>query len=216
MIRMLRENKRTLIVTSIVTILPILAGVLFWNRLPDLMATHFGIDNEANGFSSKPFAVFGIPLFCLLMLWVLAFVTSSDPRKKNISPKLFALCLWIIPVVSLVCAATIYPYNLGISMDISRIMMFLMGFMFIVIGNYMPKIRRNYTIGIKIPWTLDSETNWNRTHRFSGFLWVIFGILMIFLNLLGIMPVEALLPLIILITIIPCIYSYLLYKRGIR
>lgn len=213
---MLRENKRTLIITSIVTVLPILAGLILWNRLPDLMATHFGVNNEANGFNSKPFAVFGIPLFCLLMLWILAFVTSSDPRKKNISPKLFTLCLWIIPVVSLVCATAIYPYNLGISMDISRIMMYLMGFMFIIIGNYLPKVRRNYTIGIKIPWTLDSDTNWNRTHRFGGFLWVICGIVMVFLNLLGIMRVELFLSLMIVITIIPCIYSFLLYTRGVR
>ena len=64
---MLKENKRTLIITSIVTILPILIGVFLWNRLPDVMATHFGINNEANGFSSKVFAVFGLPLLLLAL-----------------------------------------------------------------------------------------------------------------------------------------------------
>ena len=59
---MMRENKRTLMIASIVTLLPIVIGVIFWNRLPDVMATHFGTDNEANGFSSKAFTVFGIPL----------------------------------------------------------------------------------------------------------------------------------------------------------
>ena len=62
---MLKDNKKTLIITSILTILPILIGVFFWNRLPDVMATHFGANNEANGFTSKAFAVFGLPLILL-------------------------------------------------------------------------------------------------------------------------------------------------------
>ena len=64
---MLKANKKTLIIASIITVLPILIGIMLWNRLPDPMATHFGMDNEADGFSSKAFAVFGIPL-CLLAL----------------------------------------------------------------------------------------------------------------------------------------------------
>ena len=208
---MLRENKKTLIIASVITILPVLAGILLWDRLPDVMATHFGIDNEANGFSSKVFAVFGIPAFLLAMEWLGALVTSRDPRKQNISPKMFRLVLWIVPVVSLACAASIYPYNLGMRPDMTFFACLFMGFLFIVTGNYLPKARLNYTIGIKIPWTLDNEANWNRTHRLAGFIWVAGGVLMIIMGLTGLRSARLLIGIIIVMTLIPCVYSYWLH-----
>lgn len=213
---MLKENRKTLIITSIVTVLPILAGILFWNRLPEQMATHFGVNNEADGFSSRAFAVFGLPLFCLAMLWVCAWFTSKDPRKKNISPRIFSLVLWIIPAVSLICALIVYSYNLGMRTDISRLMELLMGVLFVVIGNFMPKTRHNYTIGIRVPWTLDNEENWNRTHRFAGRLWVAGGILLILLALAGLMKGDWFIVLVFAITMPPCAYSYWLHeKKGL-
>lgn len=210
---MLRSNKKTLIITSIVTVLPILVGVFLWDRLPDVMATHFGADNDANGFSSKAFAVFGIPLFCLAMLWVAAFITAHDPRKQNISPKLFGLVLWIVPIASLVVAVVVYPYNLGYQMNITFFMELLMGFMLVFVGNFLPKARYNYTIGIRVPWTLANEENWNKTHRFAGYLWVIGGVAIIVLTLTGIMRADWLFAIFLIIAFVPCIYSYLLYIR---
>ena len=213
---MLKANKKTLILTSVVTVLPILIGVFFWSRLPDVMATHFGIDNNANGFSSKFFAVFGIPLFLLALLWLGAFVTSRDPRKQNISPKMFTLVLWSVPFVSLFVAAIMYPYNLGYRTDISFFAELLMGVMLTVVGNYLPKARQNYTVGIRIPWTLANEENWNRTHRLAGFLWLACGLLTVILTLCGVIRLSWLIAVIILITAVPCVYSLWLHvKRGL-
>ena len=213
---MLKDNKKTLIITSILTILPILVGVFFWNRLPDVMATHFGTNNEANGFTSKAFAVFGLPLILLAVEWFGALVTSHDPKKQNISPKMFAFVLWIIPVVSLLGAATIYPYNLGYQMDITFIAELLIGVIFIVVGNYLPKARQNYTIGIKIPWTLANEENWNRTHRLAGYLWVIGGILMVIAALTGIAKTQWMIAIFFILAIVPFVYSYWLHvKRNL-
>ena len=172
---MLKANRNTLIIASIVTILPVLIGIICWNRLPDVMATHFGMNNEANGFSSKAFAVFGIPAILLAVLWLGAFVTSNDPKRQNISPKMFSLVVWIAPVTSLVVAAILYPVNLGYALDITFFVELLSGVMFIIIGTYLPKARQNYTIGIRVPWTLANEENWNRTHRLAGSLWIICG-----------------------------------------
>ena len=185
---MLKANRKTLIITSIVTILPMLIGVICWNRLPDVMATHFGMNNEANGFSSKAFAVFGLPVILLAVLWVGAFITSHDPKKQNISAKMFSLMLWIVPVLSLVVAAAMYPVNLGYKLDITLFSELLLGLLFIIIGNFLPKARQNYTIGIKIPWTLANEENWNRTHRLAGYLWMICGILMVLISLTRFVP----------------------------
>ena len=213
---MLKANRKTLVITSIVTILPMLIGIMCWNRLPDMMATHFGINNEANGFSSKAFAVFGIPAFLLAVLWLGAFVTAHDPKRQNIGPKMFSLVLWIAPVISLVAAATMYPVNLGYELDITFFSELLLGLMFIIIGNYLPKARQNYTIGIKIPWTLANEENWNRTHRLAGYLWMICGILMVLIGLTRFVPAEWLVGIFLIMTLVPCIYSLWLHaKKGL-
>ena len=210
---MMKANKKTLIITSIVTMLPVLIGIICWNRLPDVMATHFGFNNEANGFSSKAFAVFGLPLILLAVLWVGAFVTAHDPKRQNISPKMFSLMLWIAPVISLVAAATIYPVNLGYELNIAFFSELLLGLMFIIIGNYLPKARQNYTIGIKIPWTLANEENWNRTHRLAGYLWMICGILMILISLTRFVPAEWLIGIFLIMVLVPCIYSFWLHAE---
>ena len=213
---MLKANRKTLIITSIVTILPMLIGILCWNRLPDVMATHFGINNEANGFSSKAIAVFGVPVFLLAVLWLGAFATSHDPKKQNISQKMFSLVLWIAPVISLAAAATMYPINLGYELDITLFSELLLGLMFIIIGNYLPKARQNYTIGIKIPWTLANEENWNRTHRLAGYLWMVCGVFMIFITVTRFGPAQWLPGILLIMVLVPCIYSFWLHaKKGL-
>lgn len=213
---MLKTHKRTLIITSIVILLPIIIGLILWNRLPAVMATHFGADNEPNGFSSKPFAVFGLPLFLLAIHWLCVLFISVDPRRKNISPKLFSLILWLIPAVSLITAIPIYTVNLGNKLDISFFMMLFMGVLFTLIGNYLPKARHNYTIGIRLPWTLDNEENWNRTHRLAGHIWMGCGILMIIFTLTGLIRAEWLVGLFIVTAWIPCVYSFWLHvRRGL-
>ena len=208
---MLKANRKTLIIASIVTVLPVLIGILCWDRLPDVMATHFGINNEADGFSSKAFAVFGLPAVLLAILWLVAFVTSNDPKRQNISPKIFSLGLWIAPVLSLVIAATMYPVNLGYAVDIAFFAELLIGLLFIIIGNYLPKARQNYTIGIRIPWTLANEENWNRTHRLAGYLWMICGVLMILLCLTRLLPAPWTVGLLLIMVLVPCVYSYWLH-----
>ena len=213
---MLKANKKALIITSIVTILPVLIGIIYWDRLPDVMATHFGINNEADGFSSKAFAVFGLPAVLLAMLWLGALVISHDPKRQNISPKMFSLGLWIAPVVSLVVAATMYPVNLGYELDITFFAELALGLMFIIIGNYLPKARQNYTIGIKIPWTLANEENWNRTHRLAGYLWMICGVAMIMLCITRFVPAQWLVGILLIMVFVPCAYSCWLHvKKGL-
>ena len=213
---MLKANKKALIITSIVKILPVLIGIIYWDRLPDVMATHFGINNEADGFSNKAFAVFGLPAVLLAMLWLGALVISHDPKRQNISPKMFSLGLWIAPVVSLVVAATMYPVNLGYELDITFFSELALGLMFIIIGNYLPKARQNYTIGIKIPWTLANEENWNRTHRLAGYLWMICGVAMIMICITRFVPAQWLVGILLIMVFVPCAYSCWLHvKKGL-
>ena len=111
---MMKKYKWTLLIGCIVTALPMLVGLILWNRLPDEIATHFGSGNVANGWSSKPFTVFGIPGIMLALELVLYFVTTNDPKKRNIDDKIMRFCLWIIPVTSLLVCLSCYGIALGI------------------------------------------------------------------------------------------------------
>lgn len=84
---MIKENKKLIIVTSVVTLLPMIVGLLLWNKLPDTMATHFDINNQADGYSSKAFAVFGIPGFIFLCQLICVGATCVDPKHRNINKK---------------------------------------------------------------------------------------------------------------------------------
>ncbi len=213
---MLKKHMKTMIITSIITVLPILVGVLLWDRLPDVMATHFDSSNNANGFENKYFAVFGLPLILLAVQWVAAFVTANDPRRQNISPKMFSLILWIVPLASIICGAAIYTFNLGLELNFYLVVQLFLGVLFIVIGNFLPKARQNYTLGIKLPWTLANEENWNRTHRLAGFVWVIGGILMVVLTLTGLAKPPVYIGTFMVMALIPWVYSFWLHtKRGL-
>lgn len=94
---MTKKNKKIILITSMITILPILAGLILWNKLPEQVATHFDANGIPNGYSSRAFAVFGPYLICLFAHLFCAFGTLADPKKQAIGQKMYALILWICP-----------------------------------------------------------------------------------------------------------------------
>lgn len=209
----MKQYKGTILITSIVILLPILAGLLLWDKLPNEVATHFGANGEANGWSSKAFAVFGLPLFVLACHLVCCVAACADPKTNRISGKIFKLIMWICPLTSIFCGVGVYGYVLNMNLNISTFGMVFVGIIFIIIGNYLPKCRQNYTVGIKLPWTLHDEDNWNHTHRFAGWLWTICGILFILLMFLNI-KMEWLIAMLLVVTaLVPMLYSFLYYLK---
>ena len=198
--KFLKEYKMSLISGSILTVSPSLAGILLWNRLPEKIATHFDQHNLANGWSSKPMAVFGI-------------FTANDPKRKNINRRIFTMILWLVPVVSVITCMSIYGLALGMDIDIGVIVNIMVGIMFIILGNYVHKVKQNYTVGMKLPWTLNSEENWNRTNRMTGWVLILSGLLFLMNSLL--LKTEIVFAVILLVILVPMIYSFILYKKGI-
>ena len=209
---MMKKYKKRIIISSVITLLPILAGLILWTRLPDTIATHFGNDNVANGWSSKPFVVFAMPLLLLGLHLFILFVTMNDPKRKNISEKMFGFLIWFVPVLSVFIFSITYCNALGMNVNIGMAVNIIVGIVFLVIGNYLPKCKQNYTAGIRIPWTLNSTENWNRTHRLAGWLFMLGGILF-FLN--AFLQWSGMFFVIIVIALLPEVYSFLLYKKGI-
>ena len=209
---MIKKNLKVLMITSIIILLPILAGIALWNQLPDPMPSHWNAAGEVDGWSSKPFTVFGLPLILLAAQWLCLLASGADPKKKNHSDKMIHLVLWIIPVLSVVMHTFVYLIALGYGVRMEVVMPILIGLIFTIIGNYMPKCKQNYTIGIKIPWTLNNEENWNKTHRFAGFLWVVCGIAIMLTGFFG--GFWVFLPITLLMVIAPFVYSYMLHRKG--
>ncbi len=210
---MIRKNLKKLLLTSVVILLPIVAGIILWNKLPDSVPVHFGPSGEADDFASRGVAVFVMPLFLVAIHWLCMLATAADPKHKNINAKLLGLALWICPLISLLVNGVVYTTALGYAINVTMVMGLFFGCLFVVIGNYMPKCRQSYTLGIKLPWTLSDEDNWNRTHRFAGRLWTVGGLVMIVTAFFGEVLAYAMVGIILVMVIIPTIYSYRLYKK---
>ncbi len=211
---MIKNNLKKIILTTFVTLSPIIVGLILWNKLPDFIATHWNFSGEADGFSSKAFAVFFMPLFIAAMHLICCFATGFDPKHQNHNPKIINMVLWICPVISIICNLFVYCTALGKELDVNFILNLVLGSMFITVGNYLPKCKQNYTIGIKLPWTLNDEENWNKTHRLGGRVWVLCGIALIValplpLKLQG----FVIIPVLLIALLVPTTYSYLIYKN---
>ena len=213
---MLKTYKKQLIVASLLTLLPIAVGLALMDKLPLAFATHWGIDGQPDSWSSRSFAIFVPPVIMLALFWVCVYFTGKDPGNQGRNKKPLGMVIWIVPFLSNLCCGMIYALALGATFSVTNLMLVVMGLLFVVMGNYMPKCQMNSTIGIKVSWAYTSEENWNATHRFAGRVWVICG---------GLMMLSALLPAklgiaVMLIGFIPMVvspmvYSWLYYKKQL-
>ena len=105
---MIKENKRILMITSLIILLPVLVGLLLWHQLPEQIPVHFNSEGVADSYQSKLWGVTFIYLVIFACHWFAAIITSVDPRRRNISSKIYRLVLWICPVISVFVGVTIY------------------------------------------------------------------------------------------------------------
>ena len=195
-------------------LLPIIAGILMWDKLPNEIPTHWNINGEVDGYAGKGLALLGLPFFLLAVHVLCIFATVADPKGRNIGKGPFTLVLFICPIMSIVITYLEITFALGNEIDVSRAMMIMISVLFLFIGNYLPKSRRNYTMGIKTPWSLNSDDNWNATHRFGGYVFILIGVLGIVIALF----LKKALPLYLIIMItasfLPMIYSFIYYLKN--
>ena len=210
---MKKINLNLLFLTSIFTLLPILVGLILWKDLPASLPSHFGLDGQADGFSSKLEVVFLIPLVMLGLLLFAVIVTSLDPKASHVSPKMKTLIYWLVPFISGLVQLSIYGAALGLIGNSTRIGLVMVGIVFLVVGNYLPKTKQNYTVGIRLPWTLDSEENWNKTHRLAGRLWVLGGLIILVNGFLSWAVFYVFIAVLLGMVLVPIFYSYWI-SRG--
>lgn len=208
------KNKFTIIITSVIVLIPMLVGVAFWDALPEQVAIHWGASGEPDRWCAKAFAVYAVPLIMVALHWACLFATSFDKKNRNQNPKMMNITYWLVPAVSWVANGMTYADALGKDIDVIRLLPIIMGALFLLIGNYLPKCTPNRTVGIRIKWTLADEETWNATHRFGGKVWFIGAIVILASSLLPAkISVCVMIAATLAMALAPIIYSYCFYKK---
>ena len=214
------STRLTLVIVLVLLLASALAGVLLWNRLPDLMASHWDVNDQVNGSMPKVWGVFLMPLISLGMFLLFLLVPAIDPLKANIAKfrEAFNLFIAFMMLFMVYLYALSLAWNLGFTQfKMSASLLPALGLLFILIGFMLRRAKRNFFIGIRTPWTLSSDKVWDETHRVGSILFIASGIL----ALIGVFFGGEMAFLLILIPLLASavflvIYSYVLYQKDTK
>ncbi len=201
---MIRRYRWKILLSSLLILLAPALSVFF------LLFPGIGPDLTADRLLS----VFWLSAVMLALHLLAVCFCLRDPKNRDQHPAVLDIIFWICPLTSVSVWATIYQAASGRFDDGPFFTFLAVGLIFVVLGNYMPKISPNQTLGIRVPWTLWDEENWSATHRLGGRIWVICGCLILagcFLPGGAVMYLMA--PATLAAAFIPIAYSYLFYRR---
>lgn len=198
---------KSLILTCVICLLPIILGLVLWNDLPDTMAIHVNIYNQPDNFASRTFVVFGLPVMMMLLQMICCIINDVNAHKYGDRKKFEVVTKSIVPVLAIVLQILTLGYSLGWNIDIRKCVALLIGIMFLFLGNYLPKFDyiKNYDV--------DSEKA-KKINRFIGFETVIMGALSIVSVFLP--PIATVIWLFLLIpyAILSVVYGIRVARRG--
>ena len=194
-----------------------LVSIILYNKLPDLIPMHWNIDGEINSYGPKILMAFLSPILMLLMWSSMLYFPKIDPKKDNyakfegsytVITNVLVTFFFVIHIVTL-------SISLGYNIAMDKVIPFMLGILFVIIGKYLPKSKSNFFYGIKTPWTLTSDEVWEKTHRLGGKLFIIAGLIILVSSLLfkGNIEFIILLISILIASIIPVIASYFYAKN---
>jgi uncharacterized membrane protein len=209
-------TKATSILVLILIGLSMLAGATLWNQLPEQMASHWNANDEVNGFIPKFWGVFLMPLITLAMLGLFLVLPGIDPLKENVAQfrESFNFFIALISAFMLYIHGLTLAWSLGYqNFKMSAAMLPFLGSLFIAIGLMLRKSKRNFFIGIRTPWTLSSDSVWDKTHQLGSVLFMASGALAIIGGFFG-GTIAFLMMFVPLIgsSLLLAIYSYVLYR----
>lgn len=182
--------------------------------LPEQIPTHWNIHGEVDDYMSKPWGVLILPLsaiFIFVLMKVIPVISPRGFRTEQFADVFNILMVALVGFMSGVTLLVLLEAS-GRNVHINEMIFAGVGLLFIVMGNYLGKVRKNFFIGIRTPWTLASDEVWNRTHRMGGKVFVLIGFFM-FLNAFFVLPEGWLAGVIVIAALTPVLYSYILYRR---
>jgi uncharacterized membrane protein len=205
----------------LIIVAPPLYLAIKWKRIPEKIATNFDLHGNPDKFGNKAELWIGVGLIAIvgaLIFLLLTQVYKIDPKKHAAENKdrLLRIGFTIVVFMSVISIMLVHSSVTegGIKFNIHFVFA-IMGFLWAIMGNYMHNIKPNYFAGFRLPWTLENEENWRKTHLVGGKMWfvggLVIGILWLFSSLIVGLIITFTLLLIMLI--VPFIYSYRLYKK---
>jgi uncharacterized membrane protein len=214
------STRTTTIVVLLLLVGATLTGLLLWNQLPEQMASHWNENDQVDGYMPRFWGVFLMPLVTLGMFLLFMVIPNIDPLKANIAQfrGVFNLFITFFIGFMIYIHALTLLWSLGYtSFEMSKAMLPAMGLLFILIGSLLRRAKRNWFIGIRTPWTLSSDSVWDKTHQLGAILFMASGALALIGGLFGGMIAFWFLfvPL-IGSTVFLLVYSYVLYQRETK
>ncbi len=196
-------------------IIAFLVGALLYSSLPEKVPTHWNVQGEVDGWAGKDFAVFFFPLLTLGIYLLMIFLPLIDPLRKNYHR--FAAAYFCLRSILVIFFVALYLFTLsaalGAKLNINYFIIPILSLLFVVIGIFLPKIKKNYFVGIKTPWTLHSEETWNKTHQFAGKTFIAAGLI----SLLGLVFFKYIFWIVIFSTVtaavLSVVYSYFVFRK---
>ena len=188
------KNKKLLFLMGLLCLVNLAGHLYFYPSLPDTVPIHWGFDGQPDGWGGKSSILFTASLpFAMLLLF--AVLPRMDPKGKNFQRfqpvyRIFLILLTVFMCgVSWLSELTVYNVLPSGGSLVNTLVMGGLGLVFLVLGNYMPRIKQNYTFGCRTPWALNDEHNWNRTQRMGGIVFLVMGAVLllvsVFATLLG-------------------------------
>jgi uncharacterized membrane protein len=189
--------------------------------LPDTVPIHWGINGQANGYGPKWVATFLFPLMSIGIYVLIRVLLAAGPRlggrqATTANLQIAKIIIAAIILFMLVIQLATIAQSLGIGFDMTTVVMLAVSVLFIFIGNYLGKIRRNFWMGIRTPWTLTNAVVWERTHRLGGWLFVAVGLIGIVCSFIPSLRLWGIIVPIIAVCIFLCIYSYICYRQQMQ
>jgi uncharacterized membrane protein len=210
------EIKMHNVVPGLIVAAVLIFTAIVYPQLPETMATHWGVDGRPNDFSSRAVGAWLMPGIMFLVWLLMRFLPRIDPRRENYR-KFAGTYTTIITMVLAFMGllhVVVLGYALGWPVNVPRLVPLVVGLMFVLLGNLLPRARPNWFVGIRTPWTLSSDRVWERTHRLGGVMFVLSGLVMI-ASALG--PPSMMMPAIVIAIVAggltPVLYSLVLWLR---
>lgn len=209
-------NLRKEIPLWIIAVLPMAYLASIWNVLPETVPTHFNTKGEADGWGSKNMLIW-LPLAMTVGTYLLmSVIPKLDPKKKldQMGNKYYLIKMFMVIMMAGLSFFIIHSAKTGSIGGEGKWIFVITGAMIAILGNYMPSMKPNYFVGIRTPWTLESETVWKKTHRLAGKIWVPAGLILCVLPF--VISTELFMPIFLIIlaiiVVIPLVYSYQEFK----
>lgn len=200
----------------IIVLIPFIYLGYIWSALPETVPTHWNYKGEIDDWGSKNSLILITFLLSAVTYILFTIIPMIDPKKRiqSMGNKYHNLKFLMVLFMSALAVFIIYSVKEQ-SITNPSLIIFAIGILFMLLGNYMKTIKANYFIGIRTPWTLENESVWKSTHKMTGKLWFIGGLAIVICSLTANKKFNSIffISVTLLITLIPFVYSYLEYKK---